>query len=199
MSQINLIPAFLLLVTALLSSCATRAPLGCIDNGDCEEREACVLSVCEPVQCLVSTECGIREYCDPDTYQCRSGCLENEDCRAGENCNIEAKTCEAYGCRNTELDCAVGELCSAVTGECEYDNRGHCDACESDLWTGPQGTCDERGAFCLYFEDAPNDGWCFLPCSASQPCPRGYMCVDTQDFDGDGRNDPVCSAYCPDL
>ncbi|MFK7929258.1 MAG: hypothetical protein AB8H79_13780 [Myxococcota bacterium] len=198
--SLNLKPAFALLTLAFLSSCGTRAPLGCIDNGDCEEREACVLEVCQPVECLSSTECGIREYCDDETFVCRAGCLEDEDCRAGEACETETNTCEVYGCRNTELDCAFGETCSAVSGECIYDNRGHCDSCTVDFWTGAQGDCPENGSFCLSFQgDAPDVAWCFLPCSTAQPCPRGYVCEDSQDFDGDGRNDPVCSAYCPDV
>ena len=181
----------------VLASCATEAEPACIDNGDCGEGQACLLETCQDVQCLSSSECGIREDCDDETYVCRAGCLESDDCQAGEECNAGTNTCEVYGCRDTDLDCSIGETCSQATGECITDDRGHCDRCEPDMWGDPSGTCRSADAFCLGWEGEP-DSFCLLQCEAPTDCPRGYECVDTgQDFDFDGRSDAICSAYCP--
>ena len=199
----SLIAVLLGVLTAgtIVSACAGGGePIAaCVDNGDCSEGEACLLDVCEPVQCLSSTQCGIREYCDDETYVCRAGCLEDTDCRAGEACNTGTNTCEAYGCRDTQLDCAIGETCNAVTGECVFDNSGHCDTCQPDPWGfEPSGSCTNRNAVCGSFIDAPDQYFCFQPCTApGQPdaCPRGYECIDNAFGDGF----PYCIAFCPDL
>ena len=182
-----------------LSACdGGAAALECVDNGDCSDGEACLLNACEPVQCLASAGCGIGESCVTETYVCRIGCVEDGDCRAGETCNTGSNTCESYGCRDTQLDCAIGESCNLVTGECVRDGRGHCDMCDPDPWGFDlRGTCIDRDAMCLTFDGL--DFFCFQSCSDNNPCPRGYICDDSQDFDGDGRNDPNCAAYCPTL
>jgi hypothetical protein len=178
----------------------TAAP-ACRDNGDCGENQACIvdLGICQDVDCLDSSSCGRREYCDETTFVCRAGCAEDSDCDAGEACNLVSNTCEPYGCRDTELDCSIGETCNEVTGECVRDPRGHCDLCTPDFWT-PAGSCRDSGAFCLYVDEAAIDAYCLLECAAATDCPRGYQCVDAgSDFDGDGRSDSICYAYCPVL
>lgn len=181
----------------VLSSCGSEVTPACVDNGDCGEGQACLLETCQEVQCLASSECGIREYCDDETFVCRAGCLESDDCQAGEECNAGTNTCELYGCRDTDLDCSIGETCSQATGECIRDPRGHCDQCEPDAWGDPAGTCRDSGAFCLYLDESP-DTFCLQDCNTATDCPRGYECIDTgQDFDYDGRSDSICYAYCP--
>jgi hypothetical protein len=195
-------PLLRLLVAALAAafalSCGSSAPdFRCVDNGDCGEREACILEACEPVQCLTSSDCRIREYCDDRTYVCRAGCSADADCIAGEACDTATNTCEAYGCRDTQLDCGLGQYCSAVTGQCTRDPKGHCDRCTPDFWgTNVRGTCRDREAFCLTFDGA--DFYCLMECSQATDCPRGYECVNTgQDFNGNGRSDSICFGYCP--
>jgi len=188
------------LVAVLVGGCfGPRAPsFQCIDNGDCGELEACFEGgVCQPVDCLSSVDCRIREYCDQRTYVCRAGCSQNEDCIAGENCDVATNTCEPYGCRDSALDCRIGEVCSEVTGQCIRDTTGHCDICDPDPWGfNPRGTCRDRDAVCLTFQGAP-DFYCFLDCENSE-CPRGYECINTgNDFNGNGRSDSLCIAYCP--
>ena len=191
----------LFLVFGALSACngGGGASIECVDNADCTDGEACLLNVCEPVQCLSSESCAIREFCDTDTYVCRAGCEADEDCQAGESCNVGTNTCEVYGCRDTNLDCAIGEVCSPVSGQCQYAHNGHCDTCEPDLlWGDVNGSCQDRDAFCLTFDG--EDFFCFQECTpGANDCPRGYVCDGTQDFDGDGRIDYTCGAYCPTL
>lgn len=186
-------------LSALFASSCNPGPAtpACVDNGDCGEGEACLLETCTPVDCLSSSDCRIREYCDDETYVCRAGCSSDTDCIAGEACDLASNTCESYGCRDTELDCAIGEHCSAVTGECTRDPKGHCDRCSPDPWGfDVQGTCRDNEAFCLTFDGF--DFFCLMQCVDAPDCPRGYECVATgEDFDFDGRPDSVCLAYCP--
>jgi hypothetical protein len=203
-----LLSAVAFTVTFLLAACGTRAELGCRDNAECAQGEACILppavdgvaqpGTCQDVECLASAECGIREYCDPDTYVCRAGCTQDVDCRAGETCNTDSNTCEAYGCRDTELDCSVGERCNAVTGQCERDARDLCAPCQEDFWRGRyvcpgnpgDGECyvtreDQRVPTCGHYCD---------PDAGDDPvngCPAGFSCSPLQP-----DNVTVCVADC---
>lgn len=192
---------FLFAVFALtLGSCGgAPAPGQCNDDGDCDDLNACIEGVCQPVDCLRSTDCRIREYCDERTYVCRAGCSDDTDCIAGESCDVSSNTCEPYACRDTQLDCAIGEFCSAVTGECTRDPADHCGRCEPDFFGfDPRGTCRDPQAFCLTFDQ--EDFFCLMQCELPTDCPRGFDCVDSgQDFNNNGRTDSVCIAYCPTL
>lgn len=182
----------LLFVFLTLAGCAGGGP-ECVDNGGCADGQACILEVCEDVQCLASADCNIREYCDTSTYVCRAGCADDLDCPAGESCDVATNTCEAYGCRDTQLDCAIGEICREVTGQCEYAHDGHCDRCEPSPWDD-SGTCRNPDAVCGTYDGV--ESFCFEPCTQGAPdaCPRGYECVEQASFGGS-----FCSAYCPIL
>ncbi len=77
----------------------------CSKNSECEVGQVCLEEECKTVECISSAECDIGKHCTAD-YTCTAGCEEDTDCLAGETCNDG--TCEAYGCRNTQLDCGYG-------------------------------------------------------------------------------------------
>lgn len=113
----------------------------CTDHGQCGELQACIDNKCTDVQCLSSTDCELSSYCvgeGPNAFSCKEGCSTNDDCLAGENCNVESNTCEAYGCRSTTLDCPAGQSCDEATGDCfEVDVcKKTCDVYESGCGAG---------------------------------------------------------------
>ena len=40
----------------------------------------------------------------------------------GDSCNTSTQVCETNGCRDTQLDCEIGEFCNVPTGECYEDD-----------------------------------------------------------------------------
>jgi hypothetical protein len=193
--------SFLLLLALASAGCDVRPSNSqgetCRDASDCTveagQLAACIRNACEAVECLSSADCALGSWCpaaDGD-FSCKPGCETNDDCHAGESCSAEG-TCEAYGCRNTNLDCWIGEVCNQATGECEESPEPHCAVCNGvgewefedqgtldpcdDEWTG-HGGCGGDGAQCGPFTDG-GDQYCMVPCGADDSCPRGYTCQD---------------------
>lgn len=102
--------------------------LTCTNSSDCLSEELCVEKTCQAVECATSLDCELEEYCSTSKYECKDGCKDDDDCFAGDSCNKEAKECESYGCRTSELDCGIGEFCNELTAECYRDSRGHCES-----------------------------------------------------------------------
>jgi Cys-rich repeat protein len=177
-----------------LIGCGGDTAVECIDNGQCGEFQACFVDVCLDVECLTSAVCDIGEYCNLDGYSCVEGCLDNSDCRAGETCNAETTTCEAYGCRNTELDCGVGQECDQTTGEClDVQACGNCDPQNiNSCNTGPNSGTQ---SYCLVYDDL-SVGWCFPECGDDGSCPSGFYCYEDLSI-GRGQTIDVCVADCP--
>ena len=188
----------------------------CVDNGQCGEGQACVEEVCTDVACTSSASCDLGEFCSDKNWTCEAGCLSDSDCSAGSTCNTEKRECEEYGCRSTQLDCEIGELCDVEQteeyGECYEDTRAHCQVCDA----GNNSSCPNN-ASCFVFELGDNcrrdsdcpDGWtcdmmadfqnychrdrCLVECNPNNAnaCPRGYQCGDTSGF-----GDYHCIADC---
>ncbi|MES2638553.1 MAG: hypothetical protein V4850_03700 [Myxococcota bacterium] len=172
----------------LLVGCGPKSE--CVDMGDCAALEICDLGTCLSVECTQSVDCGIDQYCDEAAYTCATGCVDNDDCLAGETCAADTRECTAYGCRSTALDCAIGQQCDIPTGTC-FDAPA-CDTC-----SGPGSTECEPGA-CVDF-DLENEGgdYCLMPCLVvddPEQCPRGLECRDLS-----GTGDLYCYADCPSL
>ncbi len=192
-----------LLISLSLSGCAPRERGNegetCRDPSDCTvaagELAACVQNECKAVDCLGNADCDLGSWCDVEggDYACVPGCQTDVDCRAGESCSEEG-TCLAYGCRNTNLDCEIGEVCDPDTRECERADGLHCQFCTGagdwefadqgtldpcdDEWTG-HGACGGEGAQCRGFEQGGAE-YCMVPCGADDACPRGYTCIDLE-------------------
>ncbi len=180
-----------LMVAALVACGGDSDSLECIDNGYCDEGQACIEDVCEDVDCLTSAICDVGEYCNEKTYSCVDGCLEDADCVAGETCNPDSRTCEAYGCRNTELDCPVGTTCNTGTGDC--DDVNVCQSCNQNN----VNSCQTPGvtSYCLVWDD-PSEGWCFPECGAGDTCPSGFYCYKNLQVDL-WTTANICIADCP--
>ena len=189
----------------LLTACDGGEAAGggeCVDNGECEQGYACIDETCQPADCLDSSGCSIGYYCNTDTYACESGCGTDDDCYAGEECNVEANECEASDCRNATLDCSVGQLCDTTTGAC-YDDPAFdhcaqtCDFLSLNTGCGIGSTCyPVIGDTCSLDADC-EQGWscgnfaayglgkvchvdyCYGQCSAldETSCPAGFQCV----------------------
>ena len=169
--------------------------LPCGSSTDCEDGQACGQdNACIDAGCLSSADCGIDQFCSPG-YQCKEGCTEDGDCIAGQACNEGSKQCEAYGCRDTHLDCDLGEYCEPSTGECYLSDEGHCASCDmgDPNSCGPEGGCTahDDGSECWEDGDCPNGQTCEdrkcslylceLSCDPEEeePCPRGFSCVSS--------------------
>ena len=167
-----------------LAACAGtgKAP-ECQDNADCNN-QACVENQCVDVDCLSSADCSLKEYCHGEDFVCTSGCSEDTDCLAGEMCDVESNTCEPYGCRETELDCPVGDFCNQNTGECYDDPEGTCNTCSAAQNEAEQlellfgGTLS--GRHCVQWDEFATEFYYFKTCNpngSGNDCPRGFACV----------------------
>ncbi len=165
----------LLLLTGLACQVGGGAPgeteLGegqCIDNGDCFEGEGCVDGSCAAADCIESSACALDSYCDAEAKTCLAGCQEDADCGAGTRC--EAGTCVERGCRSSELDCQVGEVCNLSNGSC-WTPRASCRSCALDPLS-----CG-GGSHCLLFEgQEESEASCYDECSTQSDCPAGFSC-----------------------
>jgi hypothetical protein len=199
--------AAILLIIGLSCSGGTTEAGPCGSSADCGDGEACNQGECVDAACLSSADCDINQFCNP-AYKCQEGCEQDSDCVAGEVCGAETHECESYGCRDTNLDCELGEYCDQTTGNCYPSNEGHCDSC--DIWDtnscGPDGSCYYFGGeTCFSDSDCPSGqfcdpmgffchvDFCFLDCNpnAEDACPRGYSCLDAT-----GMGDNICFADC---
>lgn len=193
-----------LLVLALalgLAGCSKTADTGaqaeCASTEDCADGLQCIDAQCIEVQCTTSSDCPFESYCDTSSYTCLDGCLQDNDCLAGDICDEVARSCVEAECVDTQLDCEVGQLCDPNSGSCVDDTRGHCGQCDY-FATGNQ--CP--GGDCWYFElgeKCNNDGqcdpgwscdrmgsygkichrdYCFMTCNENVPnsCPAGFAC-----------------------
>ncbi len=174
-----LMRVFAVLSALLFTSCGSQS-VSCFDNGNCPEGQACLAEVCMDVECLSSSECGLQQFCNTAHYTCDAGCEINADCMAGETC--KEGVCESYGCRDTQLDCFIGEICNLSTGICEQAEGQHCESCS--------GISCEEGAACFTFEVGAVNGYCQVECSSDDECPRGYDCGPYE-----GTN--YCFGACP--
>jgi hypothetical protein len=179
MNRLLMVVALVIGMSGALS--CSEPYVGCVDNGDCGEGQACIVNVCEAVECFESKDCALQQKCDLATYSCVSGCDVDSDCMAGESCN--AGECEPYGCRDTQLDCFIGEVCNLNTGTCDPAEGDHCKPC-----SGTGGQCGATAA-CYTFEGSQN--YCLEECQTTDDCPRGYTCG------ADSEGQLICVGACP--
>ena len=116
----------------------------------------------------------MEEYCS-EFFQCVPGCSQDTDCIAGDVC--EEGVCATQGCRDTELDCAVGEYCDTQTQSCYADSFDHCGVCDFNTW---QGTIS--GGECVVYSYDENaycnwDDWSQTGsgCSSTETCLPMYL------------------------
>ena len=162
----GVLPAFILGLAACDEGSSSNAE--CTDNGHCAEMQICQDEVCVDVECLDSSQCDIHQYCNtqPGKYVCTAGCEADDDCQAGESCNVGTHECATYGCRTTTLDCPAGYVCNQGTGECELYDAGLCkDTCDIGA---TQDGCDNLST-CESVQYVEG-------CSRDQDCETGWHC-----------------------
>lgn len=156
-----------LLAFALLALAGCRKE--CEQNLNCPASEICTDGKCVMRACADSNTCPMEHFCSDESGTCVAGCQSDRDCYPYHRCNDEGR-CVENDCRNTALDCAVGQFCNELTGEC-YDSGGaYCAACDIDDDCGGTNWCLDIGA-------PSGQRYCLVDCSLGQECPRGYQCT----------------------
>jgi hypothetical protein len=173
-------------VLLLMLGC-TEVP-ECLDDGDCEDLDACIEGTCTVVECLTSRQCDLHTHCERSTHTCDPGCESADDCYAGEWCDSTLGVCEPLACEDTQLDCPFGETCERTTGECYDDGRHHCTQCYNTNACGTDGTCF------TFTEEGGGPYYCLMQCTNPElnDCPQGYTCQSIRDV-------YYCLAWCPYL
>ncbi len=183
--------ASLLFVGLGLSLAACNKSTGGTPEGECAGPEdcgaglQCIDAQCIEVQCTTSADCPFEAYCDNGNYTCVDGCQDDTDCLAGDSCDDTARACVSAQCDDTQLDCEVGQLCDAGTGDCVDDSRPHCGTCDATRGGGNQ--CP--GGECVAFAGQS--------CNTAADCDPGQAC-DT--FTGSGKlcHSDFCLMSCND-
>ena len=146
----------------------------CNNSGECGDGFLCVDNHCLESECISSSDCSLEEYCT-EFFQCVPGCAQDTDCVAGDTC--VDNTCTPQGCRETELDCAVGEYCNSNTKSCEEDSFDNCGVCNFSMWQG-----GISGGECVVysydeFSSCNWDDWTQTGsgCSSSETCLPKYL------------------------
>ncbi len=126
--------------------CVLRAGWGtqCAVNDDCQAGSWCKQGLCQ-ARADVSlcpggktAECPQGERCNQLTLVCEEdlGCSTNDDCSAGEICNVGSRQCQPRCTVDTQAAvCAASERC--VNEKCVQ--------CATDAECGPGLTCDAAG------------------------------------------------------
>jgi Cys-rich repeat protein len=160
--------------------CEKVPPAGmCWADADCGEGGKCVGAITCPcgAMCFAASQPGKCDYGQP------SACYANDDCAAGETCEITNDCCAPEGC-------LPGMICPAVCvpcGQCVQSLPTQCFA-DSEC---PAGFICEVTAECppCTYMDPP----CMMPCKAVGKCVPSGGCLSDADCD-DG--DPCTGDYC---
>ena len=176
-----------------LLACPPQAE--CVDNGQCDERQACLGGTCFDVRCTEGSHCPIEQRCT-SRYECVPGCSVDGDCLTGYVC--EAGTCIEPPCESTVVDCSFGEYC--VDGAC-VPVEGICETCEGGCPDGLE-CVTRRGEVCEQDSECEVDQTCALfampnvpPCTPDTICPNNATCVDAQCLQR-ACISSVCSMTC---
>lgn len=193
----------LLFVFSLLMGCTSGGTsVACVDNSSCNN-QACIDNQCVDVDCLSSNDCALYEYCHDEEYTCTPGCSVDTDCMAGESCDLQTNTCEEYGCRDTQLDCPIGDYCNQNSGDCYDDPHGTCDYCtyndnyndQIELLFG--GSLQDR--HCVQWDASGSTFYWLSLCNTNQgteACPRGFTCYDNIYDPSAGIEVSACIGAC---
>ena len=122
---------------------------------------------------------------------------------AGESCDVETNTCIEYGCRDTQLDCPIGDYCNRNSGDCYDDPEGTCDFCTEDQSYADQlellfgGSLQDR--HCVQWDAAGTTFYWLSLCNpnqGSEACPRGFACYENIYDPSSGLEVAACIGDC---
>ena len=160
----------------------------CADVTECSFGESCLEGVCTARSCSTSAQCPVGSYCSGG--DCTTGCEVDDDCFPDEVCDLENKSCETRGCRDTSRDCAFGEFCDVGTGECYAASNYYCQPCIYESTNSQQ--CGSSENICLPFGQYGD--FCGVECDATSDCPAGFDCVPVSL--GGQPTTKQCLTYC---
>jgi len=161
-----LVPLLCALAALATSGCKAE----CEQNLNCPADQVCTDGKCAARLCLDSSTCPMETFCSDEDGTCKGGCQGDRDCYPYHRCDEDGR-CVENGCRNTSLDCGLGQFCNELTGECFDAGGAYCHTCEVDSDCG-------GSSFCLDIGAPGGQRYCLVDCSMGQECPRGYPCVD---------------------
>ena len=161
----------------------------CTNSAECAEGQLCLKNECRDVDCLTSNDCDIEQYCSTE-YACEAGCENDNDCFAGDSCNTSTQVCETYGCRDTQLDCEIGEFCNVPTGECYEDDQPHCRTCSLNDLLYPV-----FGEECLLWNETGGNCTVDLFFGTQSGCPSDEVCYPVDPADPFNPNGTCYKSY----
>ncbi|MDI1437587.1 choice-of-anchor L domain-containing protein [Polyangium sorediatum] len=135
-------------------------PTGCVNDNDCASDPngtICNADTNTCVECIPSgdplvDDCGLGQYCNPQSMKCQVGCTHKGDCLGSQVCD-EKNNC-ADGC-NVDTDCFPGSIC--ISNTC-IPGCSATQPCQAGF-----SCC---GSSCYDFAtDEANCGFCNNPCS----------------------------------
>lgn len=118
-----------------------KSSSGC-NASSCPIGSVCVNRVCEPVECVVDSECKGGKVCEG--YRC-----SDPFCDSTKKCVNRTDKCSAGRCVPgrcpTDYECLDGSVCDTVHGSCIIDQ-----GCTASGFVCPSGTlCDKNSKKCL--------------------------------------------------
>jgi Cys-rich repeat protein len=158
--------------------------VNCIDDGDCDDCEACLQGKCTqtgPMECMSALDCDVDEIClktDPANF-CLNVCVSDTSCNTDADCDI-CEACVGGTCIGglevlciEDDDCNVGEVCN-------LDGKDPC----KNFCSPPQPDCvvdDDCGPceVCQSFMCYPSA--VVPPCTEEVACPEPFLCEVSPD------------------
>ena len=180
----------LLLPLLALAGCGDPEPglVTCEETSECAFGESCLNGVCTSRSCATSAGCPVGSFCGSGG-ECVAGCENTDDCYPDQVCNDGA--CSPRGCRDTSLDCAFGEFCDTITGECYAASGPYGEPCVAES-TNPE-QCGTAENVCLRFGQYGD--FCGVECDNNTDCPAGFDCIPIGDSAGNVTT-KQCITYC---
>ena len=192
-------------ICTVLGTCAS-----CVSDSQCEEGESCALLLgecvnldllgrCEEVSCP-------GQMCDPITGLCFLGepCRDDDECPDDMICNVMGLCAHCWDSN----DCAEGEFCEFVSGECRTECEVNADCPSDEQCAQLAGVCVPAFG-CITSDDCPDPLACLLgvcvgcrynsECEVNQLCYLGACIPNLAPFGICDKPDCADDEYCHPL
>lgn len=160
---------------------------------DCDEKGHCYV----PGMCFSPFDCHEKEtYCDPETNECKPGCLTDFDCKQSMK-KCENGVCIDKGCSGN-WECGCGQVCDLSTNKCKTAEGKYCEPCDQQQG---ENACGNKEILCIGFKDPETNedkgSYCMPPCGPDpeNPCPQGWQCQEIKDDQGKSYG-KKCIRFC---
>ncbi len=163
----------------------------CNEDGDCGDGEVCVDHACTAI-CTSDEDCAAGQTCDVPTGRCVGvgGCESDNDCEANQICNLDTGLCvpKPESC-TVDGDCEDEIPCT--TDSCESGTCRHELACDDGL-DCTDDSCDLQAGECTHESNCPSGEQCDLTSGQCEPaveCQADSQCEDDGVF---CNGDEIC-------